>query len=175
MVPVAGGCGLRRGAGIMAELLVPGFAGLLRELRAEARLTQEELGEAAGLSPRSVSDLERGVNRTARKDTAALLAGALGLAEPVRSLFVAAARGKVPAEKVLAAVRRQGRRAAGEVVLAEILIRRGGSGYLVFGGAGSAGCSPRSARCGMMIGCAAPTGLSRCDERVRVPTASSGE
>ena len=99
----------------MAELLVPGFAGLLRELRAEARLTQEELAEAAGLSPRSVSDLERGVNRTARKDTAALLAGALGLAEPVRSLFVAAARGKAPAEKVLAAVQGQGRRAAGEV------------------------------------------------------------
>ena len=42
------------------------FAGLLRELRTEARLTQEELAEAAGLSPRSVSDLERGVNLTAR-------------------------------------------------------------------------------------------------------------
>jgi transcriptional regulator with XRE-family HTH domain len=44
-----------------------GFAGLLRYLRAEAKLTQEELAEAAGLSPRSVSDLERGINRTARK------------------------------------------------------------------------------------------------------------
>ena len=43
------------------------------------------------MSPRSVSDLERGINRTARKDTAVRLAGALGLAEPVRSLFVAAA------------------------------------------------------------------------------------
>jgi transcriptional regulator with XRE-family HTH domain len=42
------------------------FAGLLRQLRAEARLTQEELAAAAGLSPRSVSDLERGINRTAR-------------------------------------------------------------------------------------------------------------
>jgi Helix-turn-helix domain len=39
------------------------FAGLLRQFRTEARLTQEELAEAAGLSPRSVSDLERGVNR----------------------------------------------------------------------------------------------------------------
>ena len=46
-----------------------GFAGLLRLLRAEAGLTQEELAEAARLSPRSVSDLEGGVNRTARKDT----------------------------------------------------------------------------------------------------------
>src|SRR5262249_20515542 len=58
------------------------FAGLLRQLRAEARLTQEEVAEAASLSPRSVSDLERGINRTAHKDTAQLLAGALGLAGP---------------------------------------------------------------------------------------------
>ena len=82
-----------------------GFAGLLRQLRAEAGLTQEELAEAAGLSPRSVSDLERGINRTARKDTAVLLGGALGLAEPVRAVFVAAARGLVPAAEVLGAAR----------------------------------------------------------------------
>ena len=79
------------------------FAGLLRQLRAEARLTQEELAEAAGVSPRSVSDLERGVSRTARKDTARLLADALSLAGPARALFVAAARGKAPAAEVLAA------------------------------------------------------------------------
>jgi tetratricopeptide (TPR) repeat protein/transcriptional regulator with XRE-family HTH domain len=79
------------------------FAGLLRQLRAEARLTQQELAEAAGLSIRSVSDLERGLTRTAHKDTAQLLAGALGLAGPVRELFVAAARGKAEADEVLAA------------------------------------------------------------------------
>ena len=81
------------------------FAGLLRQLRAEALLTQEELAEAARLSPRSVSDLERGVSRTARKDTAVLLAGALGLAEAgaAAALFVAAALGRVPAADVLAA------------------------------------------------------------------------
>jgi tetratricopeptide (TPR) repeat protein/transcriptional regulator with XRE-family HTH domain len=79
------------------------FAGLLRQLRAEARLTQEELAEAASLSPRSVSDLERGISRTAHKETAQLLAGALSLAGPVRELFVAAARGKGPAADVLAA------------------------------------------------------------------------
>jgi transcriptional regulator with XRE-family HTH domain len=89
----------------MGEQPARGFAGLLRQLRAEAGLTQEELAEAAGLSPRSVSDLERGINRTARKDTAVLLGGALGLAEPVRALFVAAARGLVPAAEVLGAVR----------------------------------------------------------------------
>jgi transcriptional regulator with XRE-family HTH domain len=79
------------------------FAGLLRQLRAEARLTQEELAEAAGISPRSVSDLERGINRTARKDTALLLADALNLAGPVRPAFVAAARGRAPAVDVLEA------------------------------------------------------------------------
>ena len=79
------------------------FAGLLRQFRSEARLTQEELAEAAGLSPRSVSDLERGINRTARKDTAVLLADALSLTGQVRVLFVAAARGRAPAAEVLAA------------------------------------------------------------------------
>ena len=63
----------------MAEQAIVGFAGLLRQLRAEARLTQQELAKAAGVSPRSVSDLERGINRTARQDTAVRLAGALGL------------------------------------------------------------------------------------------------
>jgi tetratricopeptide (TPR) repeat protein/transcriptional regulator with XRE-family HTH domain len=79
------------------------FAGLLRQLRGEAKLTQEELAEAAGVSPRSVSDLERGITRTAHKDTGVLLAGALGLPGPARELFVAAARGKAPAAEVLAA------------------------------------------------------------------------
>jgi WD40 repeat protein/transcriptional regulator with XRE-family HTH domain len=79
------------------------FAGLLRQLRAGARLTQEELAAAAGVSVRSVSNLERGINRTAHKDTAVLLAGALGLTGPAADLFVAAARGHVPAAQVLAA------------------------------------------------------------------------
>ena len=96
----------------MAEQPALGFAGLLRQLRGRARLTQEELAEAARLSPRSVSDLERGINRTARKDTAWLLADALGLAEPVRALFIAAARGRVSAAEVLAAVRGEPRGAS---------------------------------------------------------------
>jgi predicted ATPase/class 3 adenylate cyclase/DNA-binding XRE family transcriptional regulator len=87
----------------VAEQPALSFAGLLRQLRAEARLTQEELAEAASLSPRSVSDLERGISRTAHKDTAVLLAGALSLAGPARELFVAAARGRGPAAEVLAA------------------------------------------------------------------------
>src|SRR5579863_8781281 len=91
------------GCQIMGEPPALGFGGLLRQLRAEAGLTQEELAEAATLSPRSVSDLERGINRTARKDTALLLAGALSLPGPVAELFVAAARGRGPAAQVLAA------------------------------------------------------------------------
>ena len=87
----------------MAEQAAPGFGGLLRQLRADAGLTQEELAEAARLSPRTVSDLERGISRTARKDTALLLADALGLAGRVRGVFVAAAQGRVLAAEVLAA------------------------------------------------------------------------
>jgi tetratricopeptide (TPR) repeat protein/transcriptional regulator with XRE-family HTH domain len=79
------------------------FAGLLRQLRAEAGLTQEELAQAAGLGLRTVGDLERGAHRTAHQDTARLLADALGLAGPAHGLFVAAARGRVEAAEVLAA------------------------------------------------------------------------
>jgi len=86
------------------------FAGLLRQLRREAKLTQEELAAAAGLSSRAVSDLERGINRTARKDTALLLAGALGMTEPAAVLFAAAARGRTPAADVLTALRSSGSR-----------------------------------------------------------------
>ncbi len=89
----------------MAEQATSGLAGLLRQLRAGAGLTQQELAKAAGVSPRAVSDLERGINRTARQDTAVRLAGALGLAEPVRSVFVAAARGRIQAAQVLTARR----------------------------------------------------------------------
>jgi len=87
----------------MTEQQVLDFAGLLRQLREQALLTQEELAEAAGLSLRAVSDLERGIHRTARKDTALLLAKALGLDGPARDLFVAAALGRAPAADVLAA------------------------------------------------------------------------
>jgi tetratricopeptide (TPR) repeat protein/transcriptional regulator with XRE-family HTH domain len=77
------------------------FAGLLRRLRTAARLTQEELAEAARLSPRSVSDLERGIAATPRRETVRLLADALGLTGQVRAEFEAVARGRpVPAGPV---------------------------------------------------------------------------
>lgn len=86
-----------------ADQVAINFAGLLRQLRLEARLTQEELAEAAGISPRSISDLERGISRTARKGTACLLADALAIGGSLRTAFVAAARGRAPATDVLAA------------------------------------------------------------------------
>ena len=71
--------------GPVAEQTGLSFGGLLRQLRDEAGLTQDELAEAAQVSQRAISDLERGINRTARKDTAILLAGALGLDGPPAS------------------------------------------------------------------------------------------
>jgi tetratricopeptide (TPR) repeat protein/transcriptional regulator with XRE-family HTH domain len=71
------------------------FAALLRKLRVDAGLTQEELAEAARLSYRSISDLERGINLTPRKETMRLLADALHLTGAEREAFEAAARGHV--------------------------------------------------------------------------------
>jgi transcriptional regulator with XRE-family HTH domain len=78
----------------MSEEPAAGFAGLLRRLRTEARLTQDELAVASGVSTRAISDLERAVNLTARRDTAEMLAGALHLDGTERARFVAVARGK---------------------------------------------------------------------------------
>jgi transcriptional regulator with XRE-family HTH domain len=82
---------------IAADQAEIAFGALLRQLRSRAGLTQEELAAAAQVSPRAVSDLERGVNRTARRQTARLLADALGLAGSVRAEFEAVARGQVRA------------------------------------------------------------------------------
>jgi predicted ATPase/class 3 adenylate cyclase len=68
------------------------FGDLLRRHRLAAGLTQEELAERAGLSRRGIADLERGVRQSPRKETAALLAEALGLAGEDRTVFAAAAR-----------------------------------------------------------------------------------
>ena len=78
----------------MAEAPAVSFAVLLRRLRMDAGLTQEELASAARLSYRSISDLERGVNLTARRETARLLADALHLSGADRAAFEAAARGR---------------------------------------------------------------------------------
>ena len=81
------------------------FGQLLRQLRTSAGLSQEELARAAALSTRTVSDLERGVNSTARNETARLLADALGLTGTERDGFLTAARGRDLGAGVAAASR----------------------------------------------------------------------
>src|SRR5689334_16236640 len=68
------------------------FAWLLRRHRIAAGLTQEQLAERAHLSARAVSDLERGIKHTPRRDTVALLAEALALSPAERAALEAAAR-----------------------------------------------------------------------------------
>lgn len=58
----------------------PAFGEALKRARAAAGLTQEELAERAGVSVRTIGNLERGVPHRPRKDTRRLLAEALGLA-----------------------------------------------------------------------------------------------
>src|SRR5690348_9586207 len=68
------------------------FAGLLRQHRAVAGMTQEELATQAHLSVDAISTLERGTRRAPRKDTVALLAEALALAPEERAALALAAR-----------------------------------------------------------------------------------
>jgi predicted ATPase/DNA-binding XRE family transcriptional regulator len=55
------------------------LADLLRQFRAEAHLSQEELAERAGISARAIGDIETGVSLWPRAITIALLAEALEL------------------------------------------------------------------------------------------------
>ncbi|HJT91476.1 MAG TPA: helix-turn-helix transcriptional regulator, partial [Mycobacterium sp.] len=58
------------------------FAELLRRLRGEQGLTQQELAERSGISVRAISDLERAINLRPHRDTAAMLADGLALNGP---------------------------------------------------------------------------------------------
>ncbi len=80
------------------------FAELLKGLRRDAGMTQEELADAARVSARSISDLERGVYPTARKETARRLAEALELHGSIRVAFESAARGVTATTGSLAGV-----------------------------------------------------------------------
>lgn len=67
------------------------FGELLREHRRAAGLTQEQLAERAGVSPRSISELERGGSHVPRRDTVALVARALALPVEARAALDALA------------------------------------------------------------------------------------
>jgi transcriptional regulator with XRE-family HTH domain/NADH:ubiquinone oxidoreductase subunit K len=71
-------------ANVAADEPSAGFGDLLRDHRRAAGLTQERLAERAGVSQRSISDIERGGEHVPRRDTVALLVRALGLLEPDR-------------------------------------------------------------------------------------------
>lgn len=66
----------------------------LKGLRTTAGLTQEGLAERAGISARTVSDLERGLRTMVHYDTAKRIASALGLDDERRRQFEALARGR---------------------------------------------------------------------------------
>jgi transcriptional regulator with XRE-family HTH domain len=68
------------------------FGEVLKHERLAAGLTQEELAERASISARAISDLERSVKHTPRRQTVKLLADALRLSDGRRTAFAAAAR-----------------------------------------------------------------------------------
>jgi non-specific serine/threonine protein kinase len=70
----------------------PTFGDLLRRYRLAAGLTQEELAEHSRLSPRAISDLERGARNRPWRDTVQLLADALRLEASGRAELEEAAR-----------------------------------------------------------------------------------
>ncbi|MBV9103465.1 MAG: helix-turn-helix transcriptional regulator, partial [Candidatus Eremiobacteraeota bacterium] len=72
------------------------LAELLHQFRAAAQLSQEALAERAGISARTVSDIETGAAKTPRLVTIMLLAEALSLSEGDRSRLQEAGR-KPPA------------------------------------------------------------------------------
>jgi non-specific serine/threonine protein kinase len=84
------------------------FGELLRRHRLSVGLTQEELAERAQVSPRAISDLERGQRNRPWRETVQLLATALNLEPSQRAELQAAARrggapstesaGRLPAE-----------------------------------------------------------------------------
>ncbi len=68
-----------------------GFGALLRARRRAAGLSQQELAERAGLSIRTIGNLERGASKWPYRDSVHRLADALGLRDEARAEFIAAA------------------------------------------------------------------------------------
>jgi predicted ATPase/transcriptional regulator with XRE-family HTH domain len=81
----------------MATVQPRSFGELLKRYRVASGLSQEALAERARLSTRAISDLERGVKQTPRRDTVELLAAALQLSrEDYAALEAAVSRRKGP-------------------------------------------------------------------------------
>src|SRR5215204_1442680 len=86
--------GAHRGAAMVRELPsdTPTFGDLLRCHRRARAMTQEALAERAGVSVRAISDLERGERTHPYRETANLLADALGLTGRERAALLSSAR-----------------------------------------------------------------------------------
>lgn len=91
-VPWTGVSHLSREEWCMGPRHQPALGPFLRRHRVEAGLTQEELSERSGVSARTISDLERGLERRSRPDTLALLAQALALSDRERAILESMAR-----------------------------------------------------------------------------------
>jgi tetratricopeptide (TPR) repeat protein/transcriptional regulator with XRE-family HTH domain len=76
----------------MSAATSPVFGELLKRYRIAAGMTQEGLAAASGLSPRGISDLERGARKAPRQDTVAQLGAALQLTADERAVLEAVAR-----------------------------------------------------------------------------------
>jgi transcriptional regulator with XRE-family HTH domain len=72
------------------------FSVLLRQLRRQTELTQEDLAERTGLSVRTIRRLETGASTNPQFDTVRLLADALSLESADRAQMLAVADGQVP-------------------------------------------------------------------------------
>ncbi|MBA2518590.1 MAG: XRE family transcriptional regulator [Chloroflexia bacterium] len=83
-----------RQLGMIERDTLAAFGRLVKRLRQARELTREELAERAQVSPRLISELERGSRHQPRRDTAQLLADGLCLTGPERDSFIALARGR---------------------------------------------------------------------------------
>lgn len=70
----------------------PSFAHELRRQRLTAGLTQRDLAARSGISARTISDLERGINHVPQRETARMLSDGLGLEPSERANFLELAR-----------------------------------------------------------------------------------
>jgi predicted ATPase/DNA-binding XRE family transcriptional regulator len=84
------------------------FGDVLRRYRLAAGLTQEELAEKAQVSPRAISDLERGVRNRPWRETVQLLAAALHLGTDERVQLEGAARAPRPLPELAAGRQHRG-------------------------------------------------------------------
>lgn len=161
----------------MATSDSPLFGDLLRRYRLAAGLSQEALAERAGVSARSVSDLERGIYRAPHRDTVTLLGEALELAAEDRARLESAVvrrRGPGAAAPPVHAASLRGLPLAPTPLLGRdqdiatltVLLQRADVRLVTLTGPGGVGKTRLGAQVAMGLGAAFPDGV------VFVPLAS---